>query len=62
VLRVVYGESRGDPAATNGQYRGLMQLAACWWSGIGNPYDPKFNLRRGRYVQRHCGWGAWSTY
>lgn len=64
LMRVMDAESNGSYTAANpySGCAGLMQLAACWWSGIGNPYDPKFNLRRSLYVQRHCGWGAWSTY
>lgn len=61
LMRVIYRESRGDPRATNGQYRGLLQLAHCWWAGH-DPYDPAVNLRLGLHVRRTCGWRAWSTY
>lgn len=63
-MRVIHAESRGDPRATNGQYRGLLQLSSWWYAGRWHfdPYDARANLRYGHLVRRLCGWRAWSTY
>lgn len=63
-MRVVYGESRGDPAATNGEYRGLMQHGAYWYAVYWSfdPYRPRASLLYGRKLKRLCGWEQWSAY
>jgi len=64
LMRIVYGESRGYPGATNGQYRGLLQHGsywyACYWSF--DPYSPRASLRYGLKLKRLCGWQSWSVY
>lgn len=64
LMRVVYGESRGDPGATNGEYCGLMQHGAYWYAAYWSfdPYDPASSLLYGRKLKRLCGWGQWSAY
>jgi len=64
LLRVVYGESRGRHRATNGQYRGLMQHGAYWYSVYWSfdPYKPRASLLYGRKLKRLCGWEQWSAY
>lgn len=64
LMRIVYGESRGYPSATNGQYRGLLQHGsywyACYWSF--DPYVPRQSLRYGLKLKRLCGWDSWAVY
>lgn len=64
LMRVVYGESRGRHRATNGQYRGLMQHGAYWYSVYWSfdPYKPRASLLYGRKLKRLCGWEQWSAY
>jgi hypothetical protein len=63
-MRVIDGESGGDPGATNGQYRGLLQHGRYWYADFWhfNPYDPDESLLYGRKLKRMCGWGQWSVY
>lgn len=70
VLDVAWCESRGKPTASNGQYKGLMQMGRREWAkyGLGkSPYDPIANLQAAyRYwsdVERTSpgkGWLRWS--
>lgn len=64
LMRVMYGESRGDPRATNGQYRGLMQLGAHWYACYWqfDPYQPRASLLYACKLKRLCGWEQWSAY
>jgi hypothetical protein len=59
--RVMWCESRCDPHAANRSgARGLMQLMPVWWQGIGDPFNPLFNLSRALHVLAVQGWKAWS--
>jgi len=62
--RVIRLESGGVATARNSYSgcSGLLQLAPGWWRGIGDPFDPAFNLRRGLYLWRASGWRPWVTY
>jgi len=63
--RVSFCESRFDPFATNGQYRGLFQIGprinSTPFAGL-NPYDPLVNaLAAGAIVRQDGGsWREWS--
>jgi hypothetical protein len=62
---VSFCESRFDPFATNGQYRGLFQIGprinSTPFAGL-NPYDPLVNaLAAGAIVRQDGGsWREWS--
>jgi hypothetical protein len=72
-LRVMTGESHGNPNATNGQHFGLMQIAsivhaakiaekAAEWGMAPNLYDPEFNIRFAAYMSAGgTNWGGWSV-
>ena len=64
LMRIVYGESRGYPGATNGQYRGLMQHGSYWYASYWHfdPYAPRQSLKYGLKLKRLCGWHSWSVY
>ncbi len=64
LLRIIEAESGGNPRATNGQYRGLLQFSAYWYDDYWHfdPYDPRQALSYGLKLKRMCGWGQWSTY
>lgn len=64
LMRIIHGESRGYPGATNGQYRGLMQHSSYWYAGYWSfdPYSPRQSLRYGMKLKRLCGWNQWSVY
>lgn len=55
---VAYCESRFDPFAQNGKYRGIFQLG---WSPFGlSPYDPLANALSAAQTVRHDGsWRQW---
>jgi len=71
-LRVMQGESRGNPGATSGSCRGLFQIhsrahasklaqkAAAW--GMENDlYDPEFNVRFAAYMSAGgTNWSSWT--
>jgi len=63
-LRVLRAESGGRPTASNGQYKGLMQMGAYWYSSVWhfNPYDAEQNIRHAKMLRDWCGWSQWSTY
>jgi hypothetical protein len=55
---VAWCESRLDPWATNGRYRGLMQLG---WSPFGfSPFDPVASALSAAAVVRREGWRQWT--
>jgi hypothetical protein len=59
-LRTVGGcESTHNPFATNGRYRGVMQLG---WTpfGIFSPFDPVANVLSAASVVQREGWRQWS--
>lgn len=58
VLEVMACESGGDPGATNGPYRGLMQI---WLdNALGqNLYDPATNLAVAYQMWSVDGWAQW---
>lgn len=62
--RIIAAESGGNPLATNGQYRGLLQFSAYWYADYWSfdPYDPRQALTYGLKLKRLCGWSSWSTY
>ena len=55
---VAWCESRHNPFATNGRYKGLMQLS---WAPFGmDPYDPVANALSAAQTVAHDGsWGQW---
>lgn len=62
--RVAWCESRKNPAATNGQYRGLFQLGSNYDGTIahygGNPFDSWVNAQTARdSVAANNGWIRW---
>ena len=63
---VAWCESKWDPNAVNGQYRGLFQLGRYYDSTIafygGDPYDPDTNAQAARdgYVSHDHTWAQWS--
>ena len=62
-VRVAKCESRFDPSARNGQYRGGFQMGASEWQRYGaggNPHDAMANiLAARRYWDVAGGWGPW---
>ncbi len=62
-LNVAWCESRGNPAARNGQYRGHFQIGRREWArygGGGNPYNAHNNAAAAyRYYRAAGGWGPW---
>jgi len=64
LLRIIQAESSGNPRATNGQYRGLLQFSSYWYNDYWHfdPYDPRQALIYGLKLKRMCGWSQWSTY
>jgi hypothetical protein len=60
VDRVMWCESRCQPAARNRSgASGLMQIMPGWWHGR-DPYDPAVNLAMALEVHNAQGWQAWS--
>jgi hypothetical protein len=61
VCQVTGCESGFDPTATNGRYRGLMQVDWHHPTSAGlDLYDPADNLTAAWLLWRIQGWGAWS--
>lgn len=62
--RIIRLESGGVASARNSYSgcSGLLQLGPYWWRGLGDPFDPAFNLRRGLYVWQRSGWAPWVTH
>jgi hypothetical protein len=70
LTRCISGESGGDPTASNGICRGLMQIHVChavkflqvtgrrYFNGV---YDALANLRFGCWLWRQGGWGVWQV-
>lgn len=64
-------ESHHNPAAVNGQYRGILQLGAHYQGALdaaaatlGRPsdwFDPYVNARAGRIIWEQSGTRPWST-
>jgi len=70
VIKCVGGESGGNPRASNGVCRGLMQIHEChaadWLRHIGRSYwrswsDAACNLAYGLVLWLGGGWGPWVT-
>jgi len=62
ISRVMWCESRCDPAARNRSgAAGLMQVMPMWWHGR-DPTDPATNLTMAVEVWHAQGWRAWSCY
>ena len=64
LMRVMYGESRGYPTATNGQYKGLMQHGSYWYADYWSfdPYNPQQSLLYALKLKNLSGWEQWSVY
>ena len=69
LMRVIDGESRGNPSAVNptSGAAGLLQhlpswYQGRWWQHTYDPFVPVLNLRYGRLIWRLSGWSAWSAY
>lgn len=70
-LRVMKGESGGNPNATNGSCKGLYQIHACHAAKFkevtGKPYstgvfDPAANIKFAAYMSNHgSNWASWSV-
>jgi len=72
-LRVMQGESHGDPRATNGPCWGLFQIdheihaakiaeKARAWDMKADLFDPEFNIRFAAYMTNYgASWGSWTV-
>lgn len=60
-LDVAWCESRGKPAARNGQYMGIFQMGRREWAkfGKGSPYDPIANSQAAYRYFKVAGWKPW---
>jgi hypothetical protein len=63
---VAWCESRYDPMATNGQYKGIYQLSTSWrlyfrrmWHVHDVAYTPAENVRAAHAIYRAQGWDPW---
>ena len=70
VVRHTREESGGSPRASNGTFRGLLQIHVCHAAEFrrvtGRPYfnavyEPQANLAFALWLWRHGGWSQWST-
>jgi hypothetical protein len=62
-IKVMTGESHGDPTACNSSnHRGLYQFSVDWWYGKWNPFNPYQNvLHFVRAIKVPGGWSHWAA-